>query len=60
MTIDDDERRRIEGEAIQKANLENRVNSLELKVKSLFWGLGAAGMMVATSIWDQIKTVLFK
>jgi len=58
--MDEDERARIETAAIQKANLENRVQTLETKVKGLVYGLGAAGMMVATSIWDQIKMVLFK
>jgi hypothetical protein len=60
MTIDEEERRRIEGEATQKANLENRVAVLETKVKWLLSGLGAAAVLVLTSMWENLKEVLFK
>ena len=58
--MDEEERARIEAEAIQKANLENRVNTLEAKVKGLFMGLGGAAAIIGTSLWDSLKEVLFK
>lgn len=58
--MDKEEYERIISEATQKANLENRLAAVEMQVKRLFYGFGAAGALVLTSIWDQLKAVLFK
>ena len=60
MTIDEDERKRISDDAVGRANLENRVRTLEGKMDKILYGLGAAALLILTTIWDQLKTVVFR
>lgn len=56
----DEERARIEKEARDDARWESRVEALESSVRRLWIGVGAAAMLIGTSIWDGLKAVLFK
>ena len=56
----DDERLRIEREAKDDAKWESRVENLETSVRRLWYGVGAAALLIGTSIWDGLKAVLFK
>lgn len=56
----DDERKRIEDEATWKANIESRVGNVEKGQGRIWYGFGAAALLVGTSIWDGLKQVLFK
>jgi hypothetical protein len=58
--IDDNERRRIADEATRKSELESRVRALESKVDKILYGLGAAGLLILTSIWDSLKALVIK
>jgi hypothetical protein len=60
MMIDDNERRRIADEATRKSELESRVKALESKVDKILYGLGAAGLLILTSIWDSLKALVIK
>ena len=54
--VDEEERARIRADV----NLENRVKALEGKVDRILYGFGAAALLLLTSIWDQLKAVVFK
>ena len=58
--MDEEERARIEFEATRLANMENRLGGLEKAVNRILVGLGAAALLVGTSLWEQLKGVLFK
>jgi hypothetical protein len=58
--IEEDERRRIAEDARAASELESRVKALEGKVDKILYGLGAAALLIMTSIWDQIKALVFK
>jgi hypothetical protein len=55
-----EEKKAIEDEAKADARWESRVEALERSVMKLWYGVGAAAFMILTSIWDQLKQVLFK
>lgn len=55
-TVEEEERARI----VADVQLENRVKALEGKVDKILYGLGAAALLILTSIWDQLKAVVFK
>jgi hypothetical protein len=56
----DEEKRQIEREAREDARWESRVEALESSVRRLWYGVGAAALLIGTSIWDSLKAVLFK
>ena len=60
---DHDAERRIEA-AVEdtkwRATMENRVGNVEGTLRLILIGLGAAALLIGTSIWDGIKQVLFK
>ncbi len=58
--MDEEERQRIEAEATRLANMDNRLNGLEKVVNRILIGLGAAALLVGTSLWEQLKGVMFK
>jgi hypothetical protein len=60
MMIDEDEREQIKEAATWRAKMESRLSSLEDDRKKILYGLGAAALLILTSIWKQIELVLFK
>jgi hypothetical protein len=60
VTIDDNERKKIEEHATRNANVENRLTVLESKVTVVLYGLGAAAALLASTFWDGIKSLVIK
>lgn len=58
--MDDDERRNIEIAATWKANMESRMKAAEGKIDKILYGLGAAALLILTSIWDSLKALVIK
>lgn len=56
----DDERRQIAEDARRDVTMEKRMEAVEGSLRKLWVGLGAAAFMIGSTIWDNLKEVLFK
>lgn len=58
--MEEEERARIEADAMRRENVEQRLKSLEGKASLFQWAvLGAVGTLVA-NLWDRLQGVLDK
>lgn len=58
--VTEEERQRIRDETKTETGFEFRLAAVEKSLVKIWYGLGAAAIMIGTSLWDQIKMVIFK
>jgi hypothetical protein len=58
--VTEEERQRIRDETKTETGFEFRLAALEKAVVKIWYGFGAAALIVGTSLWEQIKMVIFK
>ena len=58
MTMDEEERKRIEADAKWQESVDQRIRSLEGKVGLFVWAVLGAAATLVSGIWDKIAAVI--